>query len=200
MEELFTEALFFLILINPVSKMAIVNMLPQDIAKSHNDTINALLFKSSVIAFAMLVVFAFAGTFLLQNIFRIEINALQLAGGIVLAVIGLRALDNGIFFHVDTHKGLSDLAIVPFASPLIAGPATITATILKASTTSPIFVSVALLVAITLNLLLVLASMQLKNFFDKYNITGALIRITGLFVMAIGVHMAMTAAHAYLFP
>jgi multiple antibiotic resistance protein len=186
---LLKEALFFLILINPVSKVVIVNMLPKEYKPAAK---GKFLFRASFVAFILLIVFAIAGKLILQDLFRIDINALRIAGGFVLAVIGFKALDKGIFFQVDHHKSLWDLAIVPMASPLIAGPATITAIIVSSSSNAPPFVIIAITAAILANLLIMYLSLRSGWLLKKWNLMGALIRIMGLLVMAIGVDMMIT--------
>ncbi|MBT6956289.1 MarC family protein, partial [archaeon] len=86
---------------------------------------------------------------------------------------------------------------VPLASPMIAGPATIAATILKASILSPLYVSFALIIAIGINALISLFSLNIKRALDRYNLMGAIIRITGLFVMSMGIHMIISAVKTY---
>jgi multiple antibiotic resistance protein len=186
---LFKEALFFLILINPISKAVIVNMLPKNLKI---EKIGRFLVRASIIALVLLVVFAFAGRIILSDIFRIDINALRMAGGFVLAIIGFKALDKGIMFQMDQHTSLWDLAIVPMASPLIAGPATITAAIVESATYTAVFISLAIIMAIVLNLFIMYMSLRTQWVLKKYNFAGAIIRIFGLFIMAIGVHMMLT--------
>jgi multiple antibiotic resistance protein len=65
-----------------------------------------------------------------------------------------------------------DLAIVPLASPLIAGPATITATIVKAATLTPYFVTVSVIIAVLVNLLIISFSLNITGFLNKYNLAG----------------------------
>lgn len=178
-----------------MSKIVVLNMLPKSM---HKGEIDKLILKSSLIAYAMLIVFAFGGKFILEDLFQISIESLQLAGGIVLAIIGFRALDKGMMFGVKNNKSLMDMAIVPLASPLTAGPATIVATIFKSATIGPVMVSVALFVAIAANMLFSLLSLNIKSLLDKYNLSGAIIRITGLFIMAIGVHMGLTAIQHFI--
>lgn len=196
MYEIITESLFFLILINPVSKIVLINMMPNKIKK---DEIKKLLIKSSFIAYVLLVIFAFGGTFILNDVFQIDINALRLAGGVVLGIMGFRALDKGLFFNLKTQKSLLNMAVIPLASPFIAGPATITATILKSTVYSPIFISGVLIISVAANAVISWCSLSIKNVLDKYNLMGALIRITGLFIMSMGFHMILVATKSFLF-
>ena len=96
-----------------------------------------------------------------------------------------------------TNKSLLDMAIVPLASPLIAGPATITATIVKASQFTPGFVSIALFFAIMINMIICFYSLRLQSILSKYNLMGALIRITGLFIMSMGMNMILVAVNSF---
>jgi len=192
--ELFKEAVFFIMLINPVSKIVIVSMLSKQY--KHME-IERLLVKSSIIAMVMLIIFAFAGEVILKDLFHINTNALMIAGGIVLSFMGFTALNKGVFFQAQNSQSLMDLAIVPLASPLIAGPATITATIVKATTLTPFFVTLSVTIAVLINLVIVSFSLSISEFLNKYNLTGALIRITGLFIMAIGVDMALKGIKGY---
>lgn len=194
-KEVIENALFFLILINPVSKIVVVNVLSKTLKKT--EKVHNLIVKSSVIAFFMLLVFAFAGKFILRDMFQIDINSLQFAGGIVLAVMGFRALDKGVFFQMVGNKNLLEMAIVPLASPLIAGPATITATILKASSISTVVVVLALFIAVVVNMLIALSSLNIAKWLDRYNLSGALIRITGLFIMSMGINMMFMAVKTF---
>jgi multiple antibiotic resistance protein len=145
----------------------------------------------------MSLVFAFAGEIILRDLFYISTNALMIAGGIVLSFMGFTALNKGVFFQAQNSQSLMDLAIVPLASPLIAGPATITATIVKATTLTPHFVSLSVIIAVLINLMIVSFSLNITGFLNKYNLTGALIRITGLFILAMGVDMALKGIKSY---
>jgi len=177
-----------------MSKIVIVSMLSKQY--KHME-IEKLLVKSSIIALIMLVVFAFAGEIILKDLFHISTNALMIAGGIVLSFMGFTALNKGVFFQAQNSQSLMDIAIVPLASPLIAGPATITATIVKATTLTPHFVSLSVIIAVLINLMIVSFSLNITGFLNKYNLTGALIRITGLFILAMGVDMALKGMKSY---
>jgi len=192
--QILKESIFFIIIINPISKIVIVSMLSKQY--KHME-IEKLLVKSSIIAMTMLIVFAFAGEMILRDLFHISTNALMIAGGIVLSFMGFTALNKGVFFQAQNSQSLMDLAIVPLASPLIAGPATITATIVKAATLTPYFVTVSVILAVLANLLIISFSLKISGFLNRYNLTGALIRITGLFILAIGVDMALKGMKSY---
>jgi multiple antibiotic resistance protein len=196
MYEFLRETLFFLILINPVSKIVILSTFSKGLKAK---AIERILVESSVVALAILLVFAFGGLFILDYVFQIDISALMIAGGIVLAFFGFNAVNNGFFFQVRHHTNLMELAIVPLASPLIAGPATIAATIIKAGIYPPLFLTATLTTAITINFILMLFSTKIAKVLNRYNVSGALIRITGLFIMSIGVEMILNGIRFFSF-
>lgn len=187
--KLVTEVFLFLALINPISKIFILHILAKELK---DKDLKKVVLKSSFFALLLLVAFAFGGTFILNRIFHISIESLQVAGGIVLVIIGLNALRKGVFFEVDMDKKLTDLAIVPIASPIIAGPATITASIVQSSVHGSFFVSGAMIIALGINSIIMYFAPRITSFLNKFNLGGALIRITGLFVASIGMNMILT--------
>jgi len=120
-------SLALIILINPVSKVFILTtFFTKKIVKK--DFVHICL-QSTYVALIILLTFTWAGKYLLRDIFQVNIYSLQLVGGLVLLQRGLSALNKGVFFETKTRKRLEDMSIVPLASPMIAGPATITAAI-----------------------------------------------------------------------
>ncbi|MCD6367723.1 MAG: MarC family protein [Candidatus Aenigmarchaeota archaeon] len=187
-EKFLTEVLFFLVLVNPVSKIFILHILSKNTGK--ND-MRKVMIKSSFVALIILISFCFAGTFILQDVFHISVESLQVAGGLVLVSVGYTALKKGVFFEVDTDQKLADMAIVPIASPIIAGPATMTASIVESSVYGPWFVSAALFTALVINFSIMYFSKSITDTLNRFNVSGALIRITGLFIASIGMEMIL---------
>lgn len=182
------NALYLLALINPISKIAVLSGLASTERRSH---LRALVYKSSITAAGILLGAMFFGDFILQKIFHVELYALRFSGGAVLFWVGFNALRKGVFFEQDDHAPAHfiDLAIVPLACPMIAGPATIAAAITLAAHTGLPGATAAVLPAILVNLALMLYSLPIAAVLKKIDILGALIRITGLIVMTIGAQM-----------
>jgi multiple antibiotic resistance protein len=86
--------------------------------------------KAMQIAFIVLVFFAIAGQ-LVFWFFNITISAFEIAGGVLLIDVALRMLHP----HEDeyTPEELEDVAVVPLAFPLTAGPGSITTVMLLMS-------------------------------------------------------------------
>ncbi|OGV37656.1 MAG: hypothetical protein A2020_14890 [Lentisphaerae bacterium GWF2_45_14] len=197
----FENALYFLALLNPASKIFLLASQKPAFTKKEIWRISV---KSSIVALIMLLIFSVIGQFLLEHVFRVQIYSLKVAGGIVLFIIGLTAVRKGVFFQKDQqeHQGQvgpeDDISIVPLAAPLIAGPGTITAVISFAATVGFFQTALALSIAILGNFLFMVASAQIGKILEKFYATGPLIRITGLIVAAVSVQMILDGAREWL--
>jgi len=197
MADVLSDLLLFLVFINPISKLPVISILEEELEQKD---IKKIIFESNVFALIILVAFAFGGTFILSNLFHVETYSLKIAGGIVLFSVGFEVLKKGIFFDVEKHekKKLCGLAIVPIASPMIAGPATITATIYLAAINGPLYVASLLLIVILINFTIMYFSALLFEKLGKYDFVEALIRITGLFIATIGVELVLGGLGEFL--
>jgi multiple antibiotic resistance protein len=182
-------------LINPVSKIFVVSTLAD---KTSDHEVRRIAIKSTLIAAVILLLFIFIGNFLLRIVFHIEIYAFEIAGGFVLFVRGYEALSKGLFFEVDYNQKLEDLSVVPLASPMIAGPATITASVSFPAKYGLAITSVSVCIAIAFNLAIMLTSRYISRFIERLHVVAALIRITGLIVATIGVQMMLDGIGEYI--
>ncbi|PKL17590.1 MAG: MarC family protein [Spirochaetae bacterium HGW-Spirochaetae-5] len=187
--------LLLIALINPISKIFLITTLKESTDESG---LNNIIIRSSIIALIILLIFTFAGNFLLVNFFNIQIYSLKIAGGIVLVFRGFEALNKGVFFELSHNQKLEDLSIVPLASPMIAGPATITAAVSFPAKYGLTVTALSILAAVAVNLFIMLISPRIAGALSKHNIMGALIRITGLIVATIGVQMILDGLGEYI--
>lgn len=189
------NALYLLALLNPVSKVAVLAVIASSEERS---ILQRIVVKATLIAGCLLLGVMLFGNFILQDIFHVQIYSLRIAGGTMLFITGLNGLRKGVFFEQDTHSRFADMAIVPLACPMIAGPATIAASLTLTTHVAklPLFVSLA--TALSLNALIMLTSKQVSRLLLRFNVLGALIRITGLAVMAIGVQMVLDGCASWL--
>lgn len=190
-ENIINTALYMIVLINPISKISILSSIAPE---TTSNELRVVSLKSSVAALGILWLFALMGNFILNNIFHVNINSFQIAGGIVLASIGFNAMKKGLFFETPEHQKVMDLSMVPLASPMIAGPSTITASVSFALDCGIAVTCISLFLAVTLNLILMLLSNPIGRFLNKFHIMGPLIRITGLIVLTIGIQMILQGA------
>ncbi len=189
MEPFVTNTLYMLALINPVSKIFILSMLPEETKPAE---INRICVQSSAIGLAILIALAAAGNFLLRSIFHVDLYSLRIAGGLILLLIGINALTKGVFFEVPSKEQLCEVAVVPLASPLIAGPATITAAISFSAESGVPATCLSLTAAVLVNLILMLAGRHIGRMLSARHVMGPLIRITGLVVATIAVQMMLS--------
>jgi len=115
---------------NPTSTVAIYIALTQDMNLKERREIIA---KSLKISFLVLAFFAFTGQ-LLFLIFNVTFAAFKIAGGILLVTSAFTMLNPKK--KEFSREELENIAVVPLAFPLTAGPGTITAVILLVSEAS----------------------------------------------------------------
>jgi multiple antibiotic resistance protein len=188
LQSIAVNSLYLLAFINPMSKIAVLAGLPPS---DHRDQLPVIVRKSSITAAGILLGLMFFGDFILKHVFRVGLHALQVSGGVVLFWVGFNALRKGVFFEEDTKEPSEDLAIVPLACPMIAGPATIAACIALVAREGVFAPSCAVLIAILVNAVLMRFSFPIAAFLKKMDLLSALIRITGLIVMTIGAQMVL---------
>lgn len=119
--------------------------------------------QATLLSFALLLIFFFAGEYVL-DIFNINIHSFAIAGGLVLLIMSIEML---LDIEIFKYKGPSDGAtIVPLVFPLVAGPAAFTTLLTLRST----FEGVNILAGLSLNMVYV---------FLVLSVTGIIQRILG---------------------
>jgi multiple antibiotic resistance protein len=108
--------------------------------------------KACLYSFIILAVFALVGRFIIA-FFGISLAAFQIAGGFILFRISIDMIQGrGHFNRLDTSSSLKaeeygDIALVPLASPLLAGPGSITTVLVLTSRASNPMESLSILAA-----------------------------------------------------
>lgn len=187
--------LSLLALINPVSKIFIMSTIAE---KSSFREVERISIRASLVAAIILLTFLFIGNPLLTHVFHVHIYSFKIAGGLVLAYRGFEALNKGLFFELKHTKKYEDFSIVPLASPMIAGPATITASVSFPAKYGMGITTLSIVVAVLINLLIMLTARHIHAHLKRHNVMGALIRITGLIVATIGIQMVLDGAGEYV--
>lgn len=178
--------LYLLVLINPISKIFILSVLSDQFPQS---AMRKLILKSSVFAWAILLILGIGGNLILSKVFQIEMHSLKTAAGIILFFVGYNALTKGVFFEIDEKQKHEDISLVPLASPMIAGPATITAAISLNTEHGFAVTATCISLAVLVNYIVMSLYRWMSNWMIRYQLMGALIRITGLIVAAISIQM-----------
>ncbi|MCP3965658.1 MAG: MarC family protein [Lentisphaerae bacterium] len=195
MTEVIHLSLYFLALINPVSKVMLLSSMEP---KLNYTELQSISLRASLVSFFILLAVATVGRFVLQTVFHVDIYSLKIAGGIVLFFIGLTAVRKGMFFEKELGKPTVDFSVVPLAAPLIVGPGIVTAAITFPLEKGILMTVAAIAIALLINLILMLMSSMLGRLFEKTMSTGPLIRITGLIVAAVSVQMVLEGCSDWL--
>jgi multiple antibiotic resistance protein len=184
-----------LALVNPIQKIFVITSLQGQFSDKE---LRYLSTKSTFTALIILIFFLFLGHLIFNYVFHIQLYAFQVTCGVVLFYNGITGLQKGAFLQVDQNVKLTDLSAVPIAMPMIAGPATITAAVTFPAHYGQVITIIAIIAALTVNLLVMIYAKNIGRIFSKFNLMNALIRIIGLIVATIGVQMVFTGISNFI--
>jgi len=187
-------------IMNPFGTVPIFVGLTQEHTKKERSKI---AFKTSINVLLILLVSFFIGKYIL-SFFGITINALKIAGGLIIASSGF-ALLTGEF---NKHKGMkkknvkadietrSEIALTPLALPMIAGPGTISLLITynqEYATIQDIFIILGAMVMSVISIFIILnSSYHIVKILGASGI-NALSRIIGFIVISLGIEFIISA-------
>lgn len=143
--------------------------------------------KTTLVAFGIMLLFLFIGEPLL-GLFGVDISSFAIAGSIILFLMGLEmVMGIQLFKHDSGGSG----AIVPIAFPLIAGAGSITTLLsLRAE-----YHSINILIALSLNMIIVYLVLRLTTFFERLfgpNGLHVLRKFFGIILLAIAIRLFMS--------
>ena len=134
--------------------------------------------KSSIIAFFILIAFAYIGRYLLEAL-GVSLDSLKIAGGIILMFIAIDILfekrkirrEKKVEEALD-EKNYDEIVVFPIAIPFIAGPATLATIILLVGNNasfpeSHLVVILALILALIVSLILMIGGSYIVKFLPK---------------------------------
>jgi multiple antibiotic resistance protein len=149
--------------------------------------------RAAAAAGAVVVLFAITGDAILRYV-SVSIHSVSIAGGLLLLLLSLEML-RGIDF--DSSPG-GDVALVPLASPLVAGPGAIaTAMVLArqhASASGRLAVVLGIVAAVAVTGVTLLAAEYLTRRVPPAAV-HFLTRVLGLLIAAIGVELVLRGVH-----
>ncbi len=198
LRSIFENALYLLALLNPASKIMFLASYQPAPGQRRNFELS---WKSSAAALLILILLAAAGQFLLGRIFRVELYSLQITGGLVVFMIGWTAVSQGRFVKRQQDslmEGLTDISLVPLATPLIAGPGMIAAVIAGSVADGLPSTCASLTLALLINFLLMVCAGGINKFLMKTHLLGPLIRVTGLIIAVVAMQMMITGIRTAL--
>jgi len=139
---------------------------------------NKIAIKSVIIAFFIMITFAYVGRYLLDAI-GVSLDSLKIAGGIILMFLAIDILfekrktrrEKRVEEALD-EKDFDEIIVFPIAIPFIAGPSALTTIILLIGNYAnflefQIFVILALVTALAVSLLLMISASFIVKFLPK---------------------------------
>ncbi len=143
--------------------------------------------KVTVIAYAILLLFLFAGEHFL-SIFGVDVSSFAIAGSFVLFFLGLEMVLGIEFFKFEPYRHTS---VFPIAFPLIAGAGSLT-TIISLKTEYNLWI---IFIALTLNMIVVYIVLRATKLVEKLlGQNGILIlnKVFGIVLLAIAIRLFLS--------
>ncbi|RKS84530.1 MarC family membrane protein [Orbus hercynius] len=118
-------------IVNPVGLLPVFISLTDNLDSEARNQTNRL---ANIAVAVILIISLLAGSFIL-DLFGISLNSFRIAGGLLVAMIGLSMINGKLGENKHTKEDLSEsmtktsVAIVPLALPLMGGPGAITSMI-----------------------------------------------------------------------
>ena len=139
---------------------------------------NSIAIKSTIIAFFIMITFAYVGRYLLEAI-GVSLDSLKIAGGVILMILAIdilfekrkRRREKRVEEALD-EKSYDEIIVFPIAIPFIAGPSALTTIILLIGNNKnfPEFqipVIFALIAALIVGLILMIGASHIVKFVPK---------------------------------
>ena len=191
------------VIINPVMVTSVFITLTSNATPEAK---RAIIRKTTLIAFIVLLVFAISGT-LIFKFFSITIGAFQIAGGIILFSVAMGMLHARTSRtkqtpeEMDEAMSREDIAVVPLAIPIVSGPGAITTVVVLSGETRAIPNMAILFLAIVATMLIVFLMLRNAARIQRFigpsglNITT---RLMGLVLAAVAVQFVIHGVESVL--
>lgn len=152
--------------------------------------------RSIIVSLVILVTFAYLGVFLFQ-ILGITLNDFKMIGGIILLIFSVSYVLGREAEGFMPRKG-EEIAVFPLATPLLAGPGSISVVILMANPPyGPITTFLAIVFNIALAWLILRAGGYINNKLGKQG-SSVLSRLMGLIIGAVAIKLIREALEEIL--
>lgn len=179
-----------------------LGLIPTFLAMTEHNTVREKVRMAGVAAlltFVILLLSAYAGEWGFK-LFGITLEALEIAGGIILLLVALdmlRAKRTAVKETDEEQKeGVQkeDVAVTPLAIPMLAGPGAITTAILLSSKASALSLQLMLgviIAAVALLTFLILYAVSVRSTHLSATATGIMARLMGLLLATIAVQFIL---------
>jgi multiple antibiotic resistance protein len=186
--------LSFIVMMNPFALFLYLTPVMKEL--KHQEFL-LVLTKASFISYGIILFFILTGESIFNIIFQIEFNSFRIFGGIVIFSFAYYYIVQGRKALIQLRGSLDDLA-AEIAMPFMVGAGTISLAIIASGELTIGMNMVILPIILIINFLIILGLKTIRDHimqkrqriaFDKT--MGILLRLTGFFVGAIGIDMAL---------
>ncbi|MFH1174597.1 MAG: MarC family protein [archaeon] len=182
MEHLWQLIILFFVIFDPVMSFALFFTATKPLAAKHR---NKTAVYAILVAGALSYLVLFFGEGLLQ-LFNTPLSDFKIAGGIILGILGIKMVLGQAIIEPDDQKRTSYAVAVVIGTPLITGPAAITAIIIAVHDFGMAVTGVAIGIILIFTLLLFLFSSLIRKHIG-YTFIQIISTILGLITVAWGV-------------
>ena len=167
--------ILFFVAIDTIGNVPFFLSLTEDVKTKQR---NKIAIKSTIIAFFILITFAYVGRYLLEAI-DVSLDSLKIAGGVILMLLAIdilfekrkRRREKRVEEALD-EKSFDEITVFPIAIPFIAGPSALTTIILlignyKNFPEFQITVVFALIAALIVSLILMIGGSYIVKFLPR---------------------------------
>ena len=195
--------ILFFVAIDTIGNVPFFLSLTEDVKTKER---NRIALKGTIIAFFILITFAYGGRYLLESI-GVSLDSLKIAGGVILMVLAIDILfekrkkrrEKRVEEALD-EKSFDDIVVFPIAIPFIAGPSALTTIILLIGSyeSFPEFqipVILALITALIVGLILMIGASHIVKFIPK-QILHATARVMAFILAALATQFVVDGVKA----
>lgn len=205
--ELFLSAFAVLfVIIDPPGCAPIFATLTKGTSRKHQ---TSMAFKSVIVAAIILFGFAYGGEWIFGKL-GISLDALRIAGGIMLFIIGLNMVfekrtekrDRRVEGVLEEVTDPEDISVFPMGIPMIAGPGTMASLLIMMGKSSSRAEELAVLAALGAVLLISLISFLISGFIIKLmgkSVTDVLTRVLGVMLATLAAQFVIDGIKGALF-
>ena len=181
-DAIFINALTLIAVLNPFGNVPLFIGMTEGMEKE----IRNKLFKMIAITW----IFSLFGEFLMTNFYKINMNELKMAGGLILILMAIKNLIFSPQRKRTSEKQLSPdeqikQAVIPMAFPMLVGPGSLTTALIGRSENGLTSNSFSILVAFIIIYLVLMVGNYLERIFGKL-VLYILSKVMQIFIMSIG--------------
>ncbi len=191
--DLFSAVVTLFLIMDPIGNIPLFLSILKTVAPERR---RLVLLREIVLAYGVLLVFCFAGNYLLKFL-GLEQESISIAGGIVLFLIALRMIFPAEASPTTEVEG--EPFLVPLAIPLIAGPSTLAALLLlqRSAPGQTVSLFLAVTIAWAISGVILFSSTFFYRILRERGLI-ALERLMGMLLVMVAVQMLLNGIKAFL--